>query len=91
MDHANFKRTPETTFEELLAFKVSSSPDEFVYATTEAFKKGVPAAINLVNEAILNNRYKEEGVFPLTDEQYAEVIKVAAAKLSGVPKAQAAA
>lgn len=73
----------EKTFSDILVEGAQEQKSDLALAVLDSFKKGEPAAIKMVTQALLDSRYAENNEFPLTDEQYKQVIQLAARRLSG--------
>lgn len=77
------KQYHEKTYSELLAEEAQNDKASMVSATLKAFREGDSAAIKAVTKAIEDSKYAENKDFPLNDEQYQQIIQLAARRLSG--------
>ncbi len=73
----------EKTFEEILVEAAQDDKFSMAAAVLKAFREGDGAAIKMVLKALDDSKYQTNKEFPLNDEQYKQIIQLAARRLSG--------
>lgn len=77
------KSNKEKTFNELLAETAQDRKESLILGIIEQAKAGEPQAIKMISTAILESQYSESAEFPLNDDQYKQIITMAARRLAG--------